>query len=392
MTTATRQPKSGKALVLVGLGNIGSPLAPQLARIPGVVSMTLIDFSRYEAKDVWGQDITLRDVGKWKAVVQARRLRAINPNLQVRAITDPLERVPLGYLRADVILAGLDSRRARQVLNESAWHMNCSWVDAGVDGANLLVRTNVYRPGADSPCLECGWSERDYEQLEQSYPCQGNAVQPATNAPSALGALAASLEALECRKLLAGLTDRALISRQVLLDASFHKHYVTTYARNAQCRFDHLIWDIHELRCPATLCLGDVLALESAAGAGAPPAWLWVAGSHFVRALTCTACGSKKRLLRLEASLPAAEFQCSHCNGAMVAPGFDRLERLDPGRLPSRVLERSLRSLGLRDRDVICLGGPQGERHYELAMTDRDRERLRSDFAAATDVTVPVVR
>ena len=270
--------------------------------------------------------------------------------------------------------------------------MNVPFIDAGVDGANLLVRINVYRPGTDSPCLECEWSQQDYEQLEQWSPCQGNAVQPATNAPSALGALAASLEALECRKLLAGLTDRVLISRQVLLDASFHKHYVTSYVRNAKCRFDHQIWDIHELPCPGALSLRDVLALATtASGKDDHTASLRVAGSDFVQALSCTACGRKKQSLRLEASLRATDLKCRSCGGAMVATGFDRLERLDAGALPARVLNRSLRNLGLRDRDVICLRGPQGESNYELAMTDCDREGLSFDFTAGGDVTVSLL-
>jgi molybdopterin/thiamine biosynthesis adenylyltransferase len=390
MTTSTPQPKPGKRLALVGAGgNIGSHAAPHLARIPGIDRITLVDSGVYEAKDVWGQDITPRDFGKWKALVQARRLRAINPNLQVHAITEPIERVPLGLLRADVILAGLDSRRARQVLNEAAWHLNVPWIDAGVDGTNLVVRANVYRPGDDTPCLECGWSQQDYEQLEQSYPCRGNAVKaPATNAPSALGALAGSLQALECGKVLTGLTDRVLVSREVLLDASFHKHYVTSYRRNAQCRFDHLIWEVQELPGGADLGLRDVLAMDAAAsGQDVARASLRVASSHFVQALSCAACGSKKRLLRLEASLRPADWKCGHCGGAMVATGFDRLDGLDAGRLTAQVLGRSLRSLGVRERDVVCVGSPFGERHYELTMRGCDCQRLKSDFANGCDVT-----
>ena len=56
-------------------GNIGSQLTSEMARIPGVASVTLIDSGVYQAKDVWGQAITLRDVGKWKALVQVRRVQ-----------------------------------------------------------------------------------------------------------------------------------------------------------------------------------------------------------------------------------------------------------------------------------------------------------------------------
>ena len=389
MTSGSRQPPGGKHVVVVGAGgNIGSHLASEMARIACVGSVTLVDSGIYESKDVWGQAITLRDVGKLKALVQARRLRAINPHLEVRAITEPVERVPLGCLRADVILTGLDSRAGRQVVNCGAWRLNVIWIDGGVEGANLLARANVFCPSADSPCLECPWSEQDYEQLEQSYPCRGNAAPPATNAPSALGALAASLEALECRKLLSGLADRALVSRQVLLDAMFHKHYVTSYTRNPHCRFDHQIWEVGILPGAARLCLKDALALGSREPGDAPASTsLRVAGSHFVQGLTCQGCGLRKRLLRLEASLRAADLKCGRCGGPVVVAGFDRLERLELGELSARVLERSLVSLGLRDRDVISIEGPAGECHYELTMTDGDRPESTSAIAGGSAVT-----
>ena len=389
MNSGSQKQSGGKRVVVVGAGgNIGSHLASEMARIPGIGSVTLIDSGVYEAKDIWGQAITLRDVGKWKALVQARRLRAINPHVEVLAITEPLERVPLGYLDAEVILSGLDSRLDRQTLQSAAWHLNVILIDGGVDGANFLARANVYRPGADSPCLECAWSQQDYEHLEQSYPCRGNAAPPATNAPSALGALAASLEALECRKLLSGLADRALVSRQVLLDAMFHKHYVTSYTRNPYCRFDHQIWDVGILPGAAKLCLKNALALGSAEPGDAPASTsLRVAGGHFVQGLTCQACGRRKRLLRLEASLRTADLKCGRCGGPTVAAGFDRLERLERRALSMRVLGRSLANLGLRDRDVISIEGPRGECHYELTMTDGDRPELTSALAGASDVT-----
>jgi molybdopterin/thiamine biosynthesis adenylyltransferase len=362
------QTEEGMKVVMVGAGgNIGSHLTPHLARMPGVQEVTLIDPGVYEAKDVWGQAITPREVGKPKAVVQARRLWDIRPSLRVRPIVEPVERVPLGLLRGDVILAGLDSRRARQVLNEAAWRLNVPLIDAGV-GSGLVARVNVYVPGTASPCLECAWSEKDYEQLEQSYPCQGKAAQAAaTNAPSALGALAASLEALECRKLLAGLTERVLGSRQVMLDATFHKHYVTTFSRNPRCRFDHEVFTVRQLPYTATLSVQDVLALDPAApGDDDGRAWFGVAGSHFVRALCCTACRRNRSLLRLEASLRPAELKCRRCGGAMTASGFDRLDHLDPSALPARVLSRSLCSLGVREHDVISVVSAQGAKHYEL--------------------------
>src|SRR6185295_12516568 len=233
-----------KRIVVVGAGgNIGSHLVPHLARMPNAGHVTLIDRDVYEAKNLSSQDISPGDVGKRKVGVQARRMRRINHELQAEAIFDAVERVPLGKLKADVILACLDSRIARQHVSQFAWRLGVPLIDSGVEPTSLLARVNVYLPGPDSPCLECAWDDRDYDALEQTYPCAGfvsNAA--ATNAPSTLGALAASLQAIECQKLLSGQFESVAVSKQVLIDAAHHKHYVTAFRRNPNCRFDHEVW------------------------------------------------------------------------------------------------------------------------------------------------------
>jgi len=60
-----------------------------------------------------------------------------------------VENVPLGQLRSDLILAGLDSRRARMEVNRAALRLGLPWFDAGVLGEDLLVRITRYRPGVD---------------------------------------------------------------------------------------------------------------------------------------------------------------------------------------------------------------------------------------------------
>src|SRR5205823_9529388 len=67
------------SVTVVGAGDIGTHLLPHLARMWGVRRVTVIDRDRYEEKNLTSQNITRRDVGKRKAMVQASRLRRINP-------------------------------------------------------------------------------------------------------------------------------------------------------------------------------------------------------------------------------------------------------------------------------------------------------------------------
>jgi hypothetical protein len=169
---ARSRPGAGARVVLSGCGNIGSHAAPHLARTPGVRQVVLVDPDVYQDKNVAGQDIRACDVGRRKVDVQAERLRRIRPELEVVAVADPLERLPFAYFRNAFILGALDSRLARQQLNQVAWRAGSPWIDLAVDGPGLLCRVSVYWPGVESPCLECGWDAADYRLLRQILPCE----------------------------------------------------------------------------------------------------------------------------------------------------------------------------------------------------------------------------
>lgn len=162
--------------VVGGCGNIGSHLVPHLARNPRVERVVLVDPDVYEPKNLAGQDIRARDVKRSKVEVQAERLHEIRPELEVVAVADRLENLPLAYFRNAIIFGALDSRWARQQLNQAAWRAGSPWIDMAVDGPGWLCRVSVYQPGLDSPCLECGWDAADYESLYQSLPCKEKAA------------------------------------------------------------------------------------------------------------------------------------------------------------------------------------------------------------------------
>jgi adenylyltransferase/sulfurtransferase len=365
----------GKHLVVLGAGgNIGSHLVSLLARLPGVARLTLVDFDRYEAKNLLSQAITPADIGQLKALVQARRARRINPKLEVVAIAERLENVPLGCLRGDVILTGLDSKEGRRRANEIAWRLGSAWIDAGVEPSLMLARVNVYLPAAHQPCLECAWGERDYAELTTIHPCAPAGPQtPATNSPACLGALDAALAAIECQKLITGQTAAALIGRQVLIEAATHRHFVTAYRRNPNCRCSHAIWKISALRqTPQQLRLGALLQL--APRSMAPPS-LAFGGQPLVKRLDCPDCGFSRRLFRLQSRLRRSERFCDRCGREMLSAGFYMKTRLSRADLGPGDAGRSLASLGLRAGDVISLSNGADERFLELGAGPVSRAR-----------------
>jgi adenylyltransferase/sulfurtransferase len=228
------------AVVIVGAGNIGSHLAPLLARA-GVRLIRIIDRDRVDAKNLANQDFRREHVHCPKAEALAERLQGQFPGLTVEARPLDLEDLPLGQFDADVLFGALDSRRARQaLLSEVAWPLGVPAVDGGV-GEGLLGRVQVFVPGDTTACLECGWSSADYARLAEEYPCQRDGVYeaPSTLSPAFSGAVVAGLMAAEGVRLLAG--EPGAESREISFDL-FHRRFLVSRLRRApRCRFDHRV-------------------------------------------------------------------------------------------------------------------------------------------------------
>ncbi len=254
---------AAKSVLIAGAGNIGSHLAPLVARA-GVGLLRLVDRDRVEEKNLATQDFRPEDVGRPKAEVIAARLRERFPVLRVEARACDLEDLPLGEAAVDVLLGALDSRRARQVLvSEMAWPLGVPVVDGGV-GEGLVGRVQVFVPGPTTACLECTWGRADYRQLAAEYPCLpgASARAPATVSTAFLGSSVASLMASECLRLLAG--ERPADSFEVPFDLGQHVMRRFLLRRSPSCRHDHEI--------VATTChvqgatVGDLLAAVEGKG------------------------------------------------------------------------------------------------------------------------------
>jgi molybdopterin/thiamine biosynthesis adenylyltransferase len=163
--------RDGAEIVLAGCGNVGSYLVGQLARVPGIGRVVLIDPDVYEANNFSGQDIRTSDFGRAKVTVQAERLGSLAPGIEVETHRASLESVPMGCFRGAIAIGAVDSRRARMDLNFRAHRAGIPWIDTAVHGAMMLCRIGVYSAGCETPCIECGWGEDDYARLEQRLPC-----------------------------------------------------------------------------------------------------------------------------------------------------------------------------------------------------------------------------
>ena len=360
-----------KHVIVVGAGgNIGSHLVPLLARMPEIDRLTLIDRDRYEERNLGSHGLTRADVGRAKATVAARRARAIDPGLRVTPIAADVETLPAGLLRADLILAGLDSRRARQRVNQAAWRLGVPWLDGGVLADGSLARVTSFRPGP-GPCLECRWDAADYAALEQSYPCEQYPAAAPTRAPAALGALAASLLALEAGKVLRGEAGALTPGAEWVIDAAHHRQYVTGARRHPGCRMaDHQPWTIDPVRLSPDTPIGsaaEILARDLVKdGSSFGAVTLAVEGQRIVRRLSCETCGSPKPVLRLQGRLLPGDWRCRRCGGRTGLNGFGLLEHLELSALTRGERQRPVFAFGVRSGDLITVADGRSERHCEV--------------------------
>jgi molybdopterin/thiamine biosynthesis adenylyltransferase len=372
MKPRARSRQETRRVVIVGAGgNIGSQLVPHIARMRGVDAVTLIDPDTYKRKNVATQNIAAAEVGLPKVEAQRRRIAAIGLDKDVAAIQDEVERVPVSLLRGTVMLSCLDSRRGRQYMNWASWRLGVPWIDSGVQADGLLARVSVYLPGPDAPCLECGWSQEDYRQLEQTYPCGGGSTGYATNAPAYLGALAASIQANECEKLLEGRWNSLCRNQEILIDGLRYKTYVTSLRSNPDCRMDHRTWTLECLDGDAgELTLEDVVrwAVPRFDGATGGMA-LSVENAGFVMELACMrGCSNRTIPRRLTTRIPEADRRCAACSELMQPVGLRIEEALALHEFSVSERATSLRSLGMQGGDVFRIAC--GEKSVDVQLSE----------------------
>ncbi len=372
------------SIVIVGTGELGAPLVAEVAQLPGVEGIALVDHACCGEGDPIRGEAMRRDVGKPKVDVQARRARRINPHLEIETIHAPVETVPLGRLRGRVILAAVDSAAARRRVNQAAWRLGIPWIDGRVGRRGDQVRVRSYVPGPDAPCLECGGEAADDGMPGQSTDAAAEGG-PIEAAPGGR-AVAAGLMIAECMRLLEGNGEQPVRGRQVLIDLRRHVLHATSLERDVRCPFDHAVWNIEPVaQSPTKLTAAQ--AIRAAAGErGLCPGWaIRLEGLTFVHRQYCGNCRTVTRdSIHLAQRIPSPSKRCPTCGRPMQVRPPDTFEALELSALKKPERRRTLHSMGLREGDVYSVEGPRGTRHFELSRRPRPAANGRREAQPAT--------
>ncbi|MCI4320546.1 MAG: molybdopterin-synthase adenylyltransferase MoeB [Thermoplasmata archaeon] len=206
--TGQRRIRDAKVLI-VGVGGLGAPAALYLAAA-GVGTIGLVDGDRVDTSNLQRQVLyTTREVGARKTGAAARRLRALNPNIQVvvhpgRLTSENALRVIRGY---DIVLDGTDNFPTRYLVNDACALLHKPYVYGSVYRFEGQVSVFDAQRG---PCYRCLFPEPPPPELVPS--CAEGGVLGVV--PGLIGIW----QATEALQLVLG-TGEPLIGRILLIDA-----------------------------------------------------------------------------------------------------------------------------------------------------------------------------
>ena len=145
---AKQKALSNATIAIVGLGGIGSVVAPMLAKM-GVGQLILIDKAKVKVNNLSRQMYNESDVGESKVVVAVPKLRRINPDINLTMIkngyatfseaVDILKSV--SWRKIDLILDCTDNAEVRWEIEDFCVRHNVAWIYASVVGYIGKVKT-----------------------------------------------------------------------------------------------------------------------------------------------------------------------------------------------------------------------------------------------------------
>ncbi|MHC1590341.1 MAG: HesA/MoeB/ThiF family protein [Candidatus Hecatellaceae archaeon] len=185
------QRKLKKARVVVaGVGGLGCSAALYLVAA-GVGKLTLIDREKVELSNLNRQILHwTKDVGRYKVDSALEKLSQLNPDIEVEGLKTEINGRNVFSLieNADVVVDGMDSFKARLLLNRACIRLGKPFVHAAVYGLMGELMTVLPSKG---PCYQCYVTPKPRE----------------VKTPPVLGAtpgVMGCLEAVEALKLITG--------------------------------------------------------------------------------------------------------------------------------------------------------------------------------------------
>ncbi|MDR3633457.1 MAG: ThiF family adenylyltransferase [Isosphaeraceae bacterium] len=355
-----RQERLAAAHVLVvGAGALGNEVLKNLALV-GVGKVHVGDLDEIETSNL-SRSVLFRpgDGGQPKAVVAARRVREINPDVVVIPIHgDIINNIGLGlFADVDVVIGCLDNREARLWVNRQCWKAGTPWVDSGIQEIQGVVK--VFVP-PDSACYECAMTERDYQLLNLRYSCpllrRDQIMEGKVPTAPTIASMMAGLEVQEALKLIHGLPVAA--GSALVFNGVANQFYSTRLPRREDC-LSHETYPE-----PIGLPLGhrdSIAALFEAARETLEGPLSLALERDLVVAVTCARCSERVEMMRPRNRVRMVDAACPRCGNPGHPETAHTIEEDSPLAL------RTLAEVGVPPYDVIRVDGAASSGFFLLA-------------------------
>ncbi len=214
------QEKLKRSRVLIaGAGGLGSPISIYLA-IAGVGNLRIVDRDVIDLSNLNRQPLhQTKDISKKKAHSAEEKLRGLNPNIQVEAITEIITQDNAFQLSegCDLILDAVDNYPTRYALNKAALRRGIPFIYGGIYELEGMTTTII--PGKTA-CLRCIFPEPPSSAI---FPVLG-----------VTAGVIGCLQAMEAVKYILGIGE-ALINRLLIFDGFAMRFREVKLIRNPQC-------------------------------------------------------------------------------------------------------------------------------------------------------------
>ncbi len=141
-------------VVVIGCGALGTNIANNLARAGigylRVVDRDIVELNNLQRQNLFDED----DIGSSKAEASAEKLKKINSDVRIEAITDDVnyENIEGIIKNIDVVLDGTDNMLVRFLINDACVKHDIPWIYGGaIETYGMTMNIIPYK----TPCFRC---------------------------------------------------------------------------------------------------------------------------------------------------------------------------------------------------------------------------------------------
>jgi molybdopterin/thiamine biosynthesis adenylyltransferase/DNA-binding transcriptional regulator YhcF (GntR family) len=355
-----REKVQAAKMMIVGAGALGNEVLKNLV-LMGVGYLFVVDVDTIEAANL-SRSVLFRpeDNGKKKAEVAARRIKELNPDVQVQFFHGDINTdLGLGIFRhMDVVIGCLDNREARLSVNRFCYWLNKPWVDGAIQELFGLAR--VFVPGHGA-CFECTLTEQARREMSLRYSCpllaRQNILLGKVPTTPTISAIIGGMQSQDALKLLHDMPVEA--GKVTHFNGLTNEVHTTAYVEKEDCESHWIYGDITEL--PDRRATDTTLAqmLEIARAELGEEAVIEL-DQEIVLALECHTCHTVTEVLKPVSRVSLEEGRCPGCGELREV----HMSHVITGHEP--FLERTLLSIGVPPLHILRARNSVEYRFFEL--------------------------